>query len=69
MQKYNYNLVFLLTPSLYDTIDFGKNEFRCLFVRVFETLYQSLLSDSCFPCNIVRLSISHYFLTVVFHVT
>ena len=38
MHKYNYDLVILLTSSLYKTIDVGKNEFRCLF----RTLYRSL---------------------------
>ena len=39
MHKYNYDLVILLTSS-YKMIDFGKNEFKYLFVRVFGTLYR-----------------------------
>ena len=53
MHKYNYDLFILLTSSIYKTIDLGKNEFRCLFVRIFGTLYRSLRSDNCFPYNIL----------------
>ena len=46
MHKYNYDLVILVTSSLYKSKDFGKNEFRGLFVPVFGTLYRSLRSNS-----------------------
>ena len=53
MHKCYYDLVILLTSSLYKTIDVGKNEFRCLF----GTLYRSLrISTKQLPIKLNFLS-------------